>query len=162
MPRLPLLKHPLLHYRSKWAYHRCKHAPTPQGRVVREMNGIKLVFDFEHGTAIKRMYFDAYETDIIRIMRKYLKTGGIFIDIGAYIGYPKSSSSHDVIRAIPLDRIVVETDCPFLPPQSYRDKRNEPSYLPITVRALARIRGISPETIAEETTQNARRLFWLK
>jgi len=92
--------------------------------------------------------------------REYLDMG-FFISFGAYIGYPTSGSLHSVIGSIPQDRLLVETDCPYLPPQSHRGQRNEPAYLPITVGLLARIRQVSPEQIAQETTQNARRLFHL-
>ena len=94
----------------------------------------------------------------IETAQRYLDMG-FFISFGAYIGYPSSFHSRNVIRSIPKDKLVVETDSPFLPPQSHRGKRNEPSYLPLTVEALAEIREISSETAARETTQNARRLF---
>ena len=68
---------------------------------------------------------------------------------------------HSVVRNIPEDRLLVETDCPFLPPQSHRGKRNEPAYLPLTVEALAAIREESYDDIARATTQNARQLFHL-
>lgn len=94
--------------------------------------------------------------------RQYLGMG-FFISVGAYIGYPSSLHTHNAIRSIPKDRLLVETDSPFLPPQSYRGKRNEPAYLPLTVGLLAEIRQVSPETVARETTQNARQLFcWPK
>lgn len=84
---------------------------------------------------------------------------GFYLSLGAYIGYPNTGNAHNVIRSIPQDRLLVETDCPYLSPQSYRGKRNEPSYLPLTVEVLANIRGVSFETVARETTQNAHRLF---
>ncbi len=87
MSRLPLFKHPFLYYKSKWCSHRCKYAEAPEGRVVKEINGVKLVFDLSLGKAVKSMYFDAYEIEVIRIMKKYLKPGGVFIDAGANIGY---------------------------------------------------------------------------
>ena len=86
---------------------------------------------------------------------------GFYLSLGAYIGYPASAATHDVIRSIPKDRLLVETDCPFLPPQNYRGKRNEPSYLSITVKVLATIREQSYEDVAKITTQNAQRLFRL-
>ena len=94
----------------------------------------------------------------IEAARHYLDMG-FFISLGAYIGYSSSRHMHNVIRNIPQDRLVVETDSPFLPPQSHRGQRNEPAYLPLTVGLLAEIREVSPETVARETTQNARRLF---
>jgi len=87
VPRLPLFKHPFLYYKSKWCSHRCKYAEAPEGRVVKEINGVKLVFDLSLGKAVKSMYFDAYEIEVIRIMKKYLKPGCVFIDVGANIGY---------------------------------------------------------------------------
>jgi TatD DNase family protein len=92
--------------------------------------------------------------------RQYLDMG-FFISFGAYIGYPASRRKHGMIRSIPQDRLVVETDSPFLPPQGHRGKRNEPAFLPLTVELLAEIRGVSLEQIAQETTTNARRLFRL-
>lgn len=89
---------------------------------------------------------------------KYLDMD-FFIAFGAYIGYPSSIHIRDAIRAVPNDRLVVETDCPFLPPQIYRGKRNEPAYLPITAGVLANVRRVSPGTVALETTQNACNLF---
>jgi len=86
---------------------------------------------------------------------------GFFISLGAYIGYPASSKMYGVIRNIPQDRLVVETDSPFLPPQGRRGKRNEPAYLPQVLARLAKIRQVSPEVIAIETTRNARHLFRL-
>lgn len=90
--------------------------------------------------------------------RQYLDMG-FFISLGAYIGYSSSHHMSNTIRSIPEDRLVVETDCPFLPPQRHRGQRNEPAYLPFTVAALADIRGVTAEKIARETTQNAHRLF---
>ena len=87
MPRLPLFKHPFLYYTSKWRYHRCKYAEAPEGQVVKTINGIKLVIDLSLGKAVKSMYFDAYEIEVIRIMKKYLRPGGVFIDVGANVGY---------------------------------------------------------------------------
>jgi len=96
----------------------------------------------------------------IETARQYLDMG-FHISLGGYIGYPTSRNSHATIRALPLDRLLIETDSPFLPPQSRRGQRNEPSYLPVTVTALAEIKGVSPETVARETAANARRVFHL-
>ncbi|MFC1847330.1 TatD family hydrolase [Chloroflexota bacterium] len=84
---------------------------------------------------------------------------GFFISLGAYVGYPSSRHMPGVINSIPQDKLVVETDCPFLPPQDHRGGRNEPAYLPLTIALLAEMRQVSAEEVARETTGNARRLF---
>jgi TatD DNase family protein len=87
---------------------------------------------------------------------------GFFISVGAYIGYPSSASLLETLKEIPLDILLVETDCPFLPPQKMRGKRNEPSFVPITLEILAGIKGISVDQAASQTTANACRLFNLE
>ncbi len=91
---------------------------------------------------------------------KYLDAG-FHISLGGYVTYPSSRKNHDVFRHIPIDRLLLETDCPFLPPQAHRGQRNEPSYLIQTAEALAEIRGISVEELARATVENTRRLFRL-
>ena len=86
---------------------------------------------------------------------------GFYISLGAYIGYPSSKRLHCAIRSIPLDRLLLETDSPFLPPQRYRGQRNEPAYIPLVLEALADIRETGAETIARKTTENAASLFRL-
>ena len=92
--------------------------------------------------------------------RQYLDME-FFVSFGAYIGYPKSLHLRNVIKEIPQDRVVLETDCPFLPPQSHRGKRNEPAYILTTAGVLAEIWGISIEAVISKTTQNANLLFRL-
>jgi TatD DNase family protein len=91
---------------------------------------------------------------------KYLSMG-FYISLGAYIGYPSSRQLRETVKDIPLDRLVLETDCPFLPPQKHRGQRNEPSYVAITAGVLAEIKQLSVEEIAQQTTRNARVLFKL-
>jgi TatD DNase family protein len=91
---------------------------------------------------------------------RYLRMG-FYISLGGYIGYPSSAKLRETIQKIPLERIVIETDCPFLPPQKYRGKRNEPCYTLITAGVLAEIKRLTLEEIAQQTTQNAVKLFSL-
>lgn len=90
--------------------------------------------------------------------RQYLDMG-FYLSLAAYVGYSSSENAKNVIRNIPPDRLLAETDCPFLPPQTHRGQRNEPAYLALTIGALAKIREVPFETVAKETTQNAFRLF---
>ena len=84
---------------------------------------------------------------------------GFYISVGGYLGYPSSAKLRETIAGIPVDRLVLETDCPFLPPQQFRGKRNEPAYTRITLGIIAEIKGLSHEEIAARTTQNAERIF---
>jgi len=86
---------------------------------------------------------------------------GFYLSLAAYIGYPSSKYAHDTIRAIPSNRLLVETDCPFFAPQRIRGKRCEPAHVRDTVVELARIRGVTFKTIARETTENTRTVFRL-
>ena len=97
----------------------------------------------------------------LEIARKYIEMG-FFISLGAYIGYPSARHLHNSIRHIPLDKLLIETDCPFLPPQKYRGRRNEPAFVHFTLQALANITGNTQKTIADRTTVNANQLFKLE
>lgn len=84
---------------------------------------------------------------------------GFYISIGAYVSYPSSQKLRETLAGIPAERLVVETDCPFLPPQHLRGKRNEPLHVLTALEALAKAKGLSPEEMAQVTTENAMRLF---
>jgi len=92
---------------------------------------------------------------------KYLKLG-FHLSLGGYITYPSAKDMADTILKLPLDRLLVETDCPFLPPQKYRGQRNEPSYITHTVKKLADIKCLSADEVARITADNTVRLFNLK
>jgi TatD DNase family protein len=83
---------------------------------------------------------------------------GFYLAFGGYIGYPKSLMA-EVIKAIPEDRLLVETDAPYLPPQKFRGQRNEPAYIVYTVEKMAEVLGKTKEEVANFTTENACRLF---
>lgn len=84
---------------------------------------------------------------------------GGYVSFSGILTFPKSQELRDIARDMPEDRLLVETDSPYLAPVPYRGKRNEPSYVPHTARVLAEVRGLSPEALAERTTANFRRLF---
>lgn len=88
------------------------------------------------------------------------------LDLGFYLGLGgtltfKNGGVPEAIEAVPLDRIVLETDAPYLAPAPHRGKRNEPAYVRLVAERLAELRGLSLDTIAEQTTDNARTLFGL-
>ncbi|RIK76415.1 MAG: hydrolase TatD [Planctomycetota bacterium] len=87
---------------------------------------------------------------------------GLYISFAGMATFKKSAESRAVAAAIPADRILVETDSPYLSPEPYRGKRNEPAHVVHTAACLAAARGETPEAFAEQTTANARRLFRLE
>ena len=83
---------------------------------------------------------------------------GFFLGVGGVLTYKKSPLPQ-VLATVPLERIVLETDSPYLPPVPFRGKRNESAYIPYIAETLAQIYGCTVEKVAEVTTQNAERLF---
>jgi TatD DNase family protein len=86
---------------------------------------------------------------------------GFMISFAGNSTYPKTQHIRDAAKEIPLDRILIETDSPFLAPQPYRGKRNEPAYVAEVARTLANVRNLSPEEFAAITAANFRRFFLL-
>lgn len=86
---------------------------------------------------------------------------GYYLSFSGVLTYPKNQYLREVAAQAPLDRILLETDCPYLPPQSYRGKRNEPAYIVETAKELARIRNMAFEDIGAVTTKNAQSIFQL-
>ena len=84
---------------------------------------------------------------------------GFYLGFTGPITYKNADQLRHIAANVPLDRMLVETDGPFLTPVPYRGKRNEPSYIPIIVERLASLKQISVETLGEATTENAFRLF---
>ncbi|MHB9074289.1 MAG: TatD family hydrolase [Desulfobaccales bacterium] len=91
-----------------------------------------------------------------------------FLDLGFYLSfsgtltYPKAGPLREVAKHAPLDRILVETDCPYLPPQPWRGKRNEPAYVVTTAQQLADTRGLTLEEVAAHTWANTLAVFGLQ
>ncbi len=84
---------------------------------------------------------------------------GFFIGITGPVTYPNADSLRRVVDAVPLEHLVIETDGPFLTPQPRRGQRNEPAYVAYVAEKIAETRHLSPKLVADETTQNAKRLF---
>jgi TatD DNase family protein len=83
------------------------------------------------------------------------------ISFAGTVTYHNSFDLHEVARTVPLDKILLETDSPWLAPQNVRGKRNEPSFLPFTAEKIAELRGISLDALSEATTQNAKMILHL-
>ena len=116
--------------------------------------------------------------DGMTIVKEFPKVKGVFhcysgsaemarqlVNMGWYIGFTgvltfkNARKAVETAASIPLERIVLETDCPFMAPEPYRGKRNHPGYLPKMAEKLAQIRGMDVEEIIRITTENAKRLY---
>lgn len=84
---------------------------------------------------------------------------GFCISISGPVTYKNAGQLVDVARHVPLDRLLVETDCPFLTPHPYRGRRNEPAYVRLVAERIATLRDMAFEDVAKATTANAERLF---
>jgi len=88
-----------------------------------------------------------------------------FMDLGAYISFSgvitfkNTNEIQRAVRKVPLDKMLIETDAPFLAPTPYRGKRNEPAYVVETAKTIAAIKGVSLDEVAKTTTANAHKLF---
>ena len=84
---------------------------------------------------------------------------GLYVSFSGVISFKKSETLRAIAREVPLDRIFVETDAPFLAPEPYRGKTNEPAFVVHTARALAQAKGVTEDEITRATTENFFKLF---
>ncbi|MBS0471969.1 MAG: TatD family hydrolase [Proteobacteria bacterium] len=84
---------------------------------------------------------------------------GLSISVSGIATFKKSDAIRDVLKTVPLDRLLVETDAPYLAPTPYRGKRNEPAFVANTAAVLAEVKGVTPDALAAQTTENFFRLF---
>ncbi len=119
---------------------------------------------------------DAME-DTVNILKEYPEIGGVihcypgsletakvlvdrfYLGIGGTLTFKNAKKTVEVVKEIPLDRIVIETDCPYLTPEPFRGKRNEPIYVEYVAEKIAQIKEISVEEVVKVTTENAKKLY---
>jgi TatD DNase family protein len=94
----------------------------------------------------------------VEIARRCLDLG-FYISLAGPVTYKNARALPEVARFVPEDRLVVETDCPYLPPTPHRGKRNEPAYVALTAACVAKLRGADPEALCDALTANAAKLF---
>jgi TatD DNase family protein len=150
-----------------------EHSPRPVQRTVFDR---QLALAAEAGKAAVVHARDA-DDDIVAILRNHPKAAVILhsfssgpgllreaLEAGHYVSFSgmvtfRSWTGDEAIRAVPAERVLVETDAPFLAPVPYRGKRNEPAFVAATARHVARVRGETPESFIECTGINAGRVF---
>lgn len=129
------------------------HCREAEADVVRMLRA-----DFERHGPVKGVMHsftgDAFTAEACLAM-------GLFISFAGMVTYKNAQALRDVAVKVPLDRLLVETDSPYLAPVPVRGRRNEPAFVAHTAACLATVRGVDNETIARHTTANARRLFGL-
>ncbi len=87
---------------------------------------------------------------------------GFCLGVGGPLTFPKNRALREAVRHVSLDRILLETDCPYLTPVPYRGRRNEPAYIRYVAETIADLKGVDVETVARATTENSLRLFDLE
>jgi TatD DNase family protein len=96
----------------------------------------------------------------IELAQRYIEIG-FYISLAGSVTYPSAGELVQVAREIPLDRLLLETDAPFLAPQAYRGKRNEPAYIALIAEKVAQVREVPREVVAGAATKNTISLFRL-
>ena len=127
--------------------------------IVHERNahddGMRVVREFRDVTGVFHCYSGSAE------MARQLVDMGWYIGFTGVLTFKNARKAVETAERIPLERIVLETDCPFMAPEPFRGKRNDPGYLYRMAERLAEIRGISVEEVHAATTENAKRLYRL-
>ena len=125
--------------------------------IVHERNahddGMRIVKEFKGVTGVFHCYSGSAE------MARQLVDMGWYIGFTGVLTFKNARKAVETAERIPLERIVLETDCPFMAPEPFRGKRNDPGYMYRMAERLAQIRGISVEKVHEVTMENAKRLY---
>ncbi|WP_448821069.1 TatD family hydrolase [Cetobacterium sp.] len=113
---------------------------------------VNILKEYPNVTGVIHCYPGSLETAKQLVDRFYLGIGGT-------LTFKNSKKIVEVVKTIPLDRIVIETDCPYLTPEPFRGKRNEPIYVEYIAKKIAEIKEITVEDVAKITTENAKKLY---
>ena len=116
-------------------------------------DGMTIAAEFPEVTGVFHCYSGSLE------MAKWLIERGWYIGFGGVLTFKNARKAVEVAANIPLDRIVLETDCPYMAPEPFRGRRNDPGKLSRVAEKLAQLRGLTPEEIQDITLQNGRRLY---
>ena len=106
--------------------------------------------------------YNAVQVNYIRWRSERSIESDFYKSLAGPVTFPRASKLHEIAKQIDSDRILLETDSPWLAPQRMRVRRNEPSFLPFIAEKVAELRGISVEELARVTTENAKRIFALE
>ena len=118
-------------------------------------DGLRIISDFPDVTGVFHCFSGSYE------MAKELIKRGWCIGFTGVVTFKNAHKAVEVAQNIPLDRILIETDCPYMAPEPFRGRRCDPSLVPYVAKKIADLRGIPAEEVARATESNARRVFRL-
>lgn len=116
-------------------------------------DGMKIVSEFPEVTGVFHCYSGSLE------MAKWLIDRGWYIGFGGVLTFKNARKAVEVAASIPMERIVLETDCPYMAPEPYRGRRNDPGKLSRVAEKLAQLRGLTPEEVETITLENGKRLY---
>lgn len=113
---------------------------------------VKILEEYKDLGGIMHCYPGSYET-AKKLMDRY------YFGIGGVVTFKNNKVTKETVKKLPLERIVIETDCPYLTPEPFRGKRNEPVYVKYVAEKIAEIKEISLEQVIEVTTNNAKKIY---
>ena len=132
----------------------CRNGASPDAdNALKDLLAILFARDWLDGRVILHSYAGNLDQARRAIARGYL------LGIGGPLTYPKSLFTREVVVNVPLEHLVLETDAPYLPPQKWRGKRNEPSFMPAVAEKIAELRDITIDKVAATTTATALGFF---
>lgn len=121
----------------------------------------------KYHTKLSSIILHCYQGDE-EVTKKFLDMDEVYISFAGNVTYPikkilegTKNDMREIARAVPLERLLVETDCPYLSPQAFRGKRNEPGYVASTLGFLAELYNVSKKELGQKTEQTSRRIFSL-
>ena len=115
------------------------------------------VFKLIKSSPVRNGVIHAFSGDA-ELAREYVEMG-FYIGIGGVVTFKKTETLQEAVYAVPLERILLETDCPYLAPEPHRGKRNESVFLTYVAEKIAKIKGVTTEQVYAQTSANARELF---
>ena len=124
------------------AHDRDAHRDTLE--ILKEFPALRVVYHCFSGSA-------EYARELVKL--------GYYFSFGGAVTFKNARHSHEVLLSVPHERIMLETDCPYMAPVPYRGKRNHSGYIPHIAEKIAEIRGVSSEEVGRITTDNAKRFF---
>ncbi len=135
----------------------CVHCRPTDGTLDAYLDMLEIISEVKSANPNLRFEIHCYTGDADTAL-KFVELGG-YIGLNGIITFDKTGRSESVVKDLPLEAIILETDAPYLTPKSHRGQRNEPSYLPEVAEQIAEWKNVSLEEVAAQTTTNAKKLF---